>query len=165
MMEHAAIQGTFADLKSVKTRSVVQMVVEIPIEQAERIVSMFGFPQPGAEIAVAVARLDPEKASPSPPEAPAKPKKRFSEYSLAEQAGMRCQDAAFQSWLYVRYREQCDGAGLTMESASEIAASVVRWYCGVDSRRDLDNFTAAGGVWEGFNAEFEQWAGLVPEAR
>lgn len=91
-----------------------------------------------------------------------KPKKRFGDYSLAEQAGMRCNDMTFQNWLYVRNREQCDIAGLTMDSASEIAASVVRWLCDVGSRADIgDNM--AGVKWSALNAEFETFAGLATE--
>lgn len=154
-MEQAAIQGTFADLKSVKTRSVVQMVVEIPIEQAERVVSMFGFPQPGAEIAVAVARLDPEnvKAPPAPPD---KPKKRFEDYSLAEQAGMRCDDSRFRDFLEHRYGEEIPVGEVT---------SFVRLICGVKSRVELNEDVGAAEVWKSINAEYEQWAGLAPQAR
>ena len=152
-MEHAAIQGTFADLKSVKTRSVVQMVVEIPIEQAEQIVRAFGFPQPGAEIAVAVARLDPEKAKAAlpPPETPAKPKKRFHELPLSQQAALRCGDESF--WRFASQRDE---------------AFTVGWLyaqLGIESRRELDRDKALGKRWIALNAEYEQWAGLATEPR
>ena len=57
----AAIQGNYSDLKTVKTRSVAQMIIEVPIEQGEEIVRIFGFPRPGQEIPVAIARLAPAK--------------------------------------------------------------------------------------------------------
>lgn len=66
MNSNAIIAGTFADLKTVKTRSVVQMIVEVPIERAEEVVMMFGFPQPGSEVTVAVARLIAKENSPAP---------------------------------------------------------------------------------------------------
>src|SRR6185312_4925497 len=53
----AVIDGSYADFKLIKTRSVAQICVEIPIEEAERFIGMFGIPKPGIEIPVAVARL------------------------------------------------------------------------------------------------------------
>ena len=156
-MEHVAIQGTFADLKSVKTRSVVQMVIEIPIEQAERVVSMFGFPQPGAEIAVAVARLDPEKAKGSvgARETPAKPKKRFHELPLSQQAALRCQDGGFREFLTAEH---------AMIRNSDAADFVRRW-CEVKSRAELDSNAKAASLWTSLNYGYEQATGLAPQAR
>lgn len=54
---NAVVSGTYSDFKIVKTRSVFQMVIEGPIERAAEAVAMFGVPQPGQEIHVAVARL------------------------------------------------------------------------------------------------------------
>ena len=147
-MDKAVIQGTFADLKSVKTRSVVQMVVEIPIEQAEQVVKAFGFPQPGAEIAVAVARLDPEKAkaTPAPSE---KPKERFADKRLSVQAGMRCSDGSFQLWL--------EKTGRTTTAHPNNAAEYVRMFCCEGhSRSFLDNVPEYGAAWAALNAGFEQ---------
>lgn len=57
MTANAVLSGTYSDFKIVKTRSVFQMVIEGPIERAAEAVAMFGVPQPGQEIHVAVARL------------------------------------------------------------------------------------------------------------
>lgn len=46
MTELAAISGTFADFKLIKTRSVAQLVIEIPIEQSKKAIDAFGFPLP-----------------------------------------------------------------------------------------------------------------------
>ena len=153
-MDKAVIQGTFADLKSVKTRSVVQMVVEIPIEQAEQVIKAFGFPQPGAEIAVAVARLDSEatKHAPAPSENPKKP---FKNYSLSQQAGMRCNDPKFWKFIWGMFDWACES-----ESA---ATNFVRTHCVVESRKELDTRGSAGSEWLALNAEYEQWAGLTTE--
>lgn len=51
------IAGSYADLKIIRTRQVVQMIVEVPIEEGERLIQVFGLPAPGTEIRVAVARL------------------------------------------------------------------------------------------------------------
>ena len=45
-----AVLGTFADCKILKTRSVLQIIVEIPIEQAdEALKALGGIPQPSEE--------------------------------------------------------------------------------------------------------------------
>lgn len=57
----AAIAGTFADFKLIKTRSACQLVIEVAIENADAALSALGgVPQPGQEKPVAVARLEPE---------------------------------------------------------------------------------------------------------
>ena len=62
----AVIQGSYADLKIVRTRQAVQIIVECPLERLPEIVAAFGAPNPAAEIPVAVARLN-ETASDEAP--------------------------------------------------------------------------------------------------
>lgn len=57
-MSDCVLAGTYADFKVVKTRSVVQMVIEVPIEQANEVTEKFGIPQPSQEVWVAVAKLE-----------------------------------------------------------------------------------------------------------
>ena len=95
--------------------------------------------------------------------APEKPKKRFHELPLSQQAALRCGDESFWKFASQYDRELWDESK-SLDSA-EVAADFVRVYCGVESRRDLDNFTAAGGVWTGLDAEYQEWAGLAPQAR
>lgn len=54
----AVIQGTFADMKTVKTRKTLQIIIECPIELGEQVVKAFGFPDPSKEVNVAIARLN-----------------------------------------------------------------------------------------------------------
>ena len=57
MSDRCVIEGSYADFRLVKTRSVAQLVIEIPIERAAAFIEAFGIPLPGQEIAVAIARL------------------------------------------------------------------------------------------------------------
>src|SRR5579859_2923411 len=66
MSSNAVIDGCFADFRLVKTRSICQLVIEIPIERAEEAVQKFGLPLPGQEIHVAVARLTAASEVPAP---------------------------------------------------------------------------------------------------
>lgn len=57
MSDNAVITGMFADLKTIKTRSSIQIVIEVPVEYGKRVIDVLGFPQPGAEVPVVIARL------------------------------------------------------------------------------------------------------------
>lgn len=61
----AVIAGSFADYRLVKSRSVLQVIVEIPIEMQGAAFAALGYPLPGTEIPVAVARLNP-RGGPEP---------------------------------------------------------------------------------------------------
>lgn len=138
MTDRAVIPGTFADLKIVKTRSVVQMVIEVPIEQGSQIIEAFGFPQPGAEIPVAVARLAEQTK--------VKPPKR---YSRAQKAGILCNDPVFQKFLNSK----------TGYAEHEVGAKAgVYDICGIKSRRELDQAGRTGDIWDRLVAEFEATA-------
>ncbi len=54
-MTAAAFQGSYCDMKFIKSRSVAQVVIEIPIEQAAAFVAAFGAPDPAKECPVAGA--------------------------------------------------------------------------------------------------------------
>lgn len=55
--QHAAIAGSFADYRLIKSRGVLQIVVEVPVERQAEAFAALGYPVPGADIHVAVARL------------------------------------------------------------------------------------------------------------
>lgn len=135
MDDARAIAGTYADLKFIRTRSVAQIVVEIPIEQADAFVAMFGPPIPSREIPVALARLNPPvgKLEDEPPNAtavpPKKEKKRFSDLPASQQAALRCSDPSFREYLGVL------GHSVVTEKD---AAGAVRFICGVQSRGEFN---------------------------
>lgn len=144
----AAISGTFSDLKTVKSRSVVQIVIEVPIERAAAVVEAFGFPQPGAEIHVAVARLVAAPATIEHEPAAEKPRRKFAEMPRSQQAGIRCCEQAFWRFLNETY-------GRPAASSPESAAQVVRLLCNVESRANLDGQGA--DAWDALEARFYLW--------
>jgi hypothetical protein len=160
MTANAVVAGTFADLRTVKSRSVVQMVIEIPIERGASVVEIFGFPQPGAEIAVAVARLVAEPVAPtaettsvvdrsSPPPAPARERTPWDAMKLSQQAAILCGDIGFQRWIKVEDKEA--------------AAEFVRQHCGVPSRKDLDEHDEAASRWNrlaGMFRDFQRYGDM-----
>ena len=58
MSEPRAIAGDYADFKLIKTRQVCQIVVEVPLEDAEKVTRLLGFPRPGAGTRCAIALID-----------------------------------------------------------------------------------------------------------
>ena len=119
MTDKAAIHGNYADLKYIKTRSVVQIVVEVPIERAHEITDAFGWTQPGKEIPVALARLNPAMVAIGDDEQPVeKPRRAFSDLPASQQAAMRCKDADFQAW--------CDDQDFASDSFATRQLSIPR---------------------------------------
>lgn len=143
MDDRIAFDGTFADFKLIKTRSVVQIVIEMPIEKAQAVVAAFGLPTPGEEIPVGVARLLPNPVI----EHDMKPARRFGEMPRAQQAGIRCSEPAF--WRFL-----ADTTGEPICDADE-AATAVREICKVRSRAELDGRASAD--WDDLSDQFSMW--------
>ena len=115
-----AIRATYSDLKLVKTRKVLQLIFEVPIEEADNALRVLGgMPRADAETWVGIALIT-EEAATRPTD---KPRKAWADLTPTQQAGIRCSDVDFQAWL------GCFDA--------EEAAVKVRSHCGVKSRSDI----------------------------
>lgn len=146
----AAISGTFSDLKTVKSRSVVQLVIEVPIEQGAAVIEAFGFPQPGAEVHVAVARLVAAPATIEHQPKEEKPRRKFDTMPRSQQAGIRCSEMAFWRFLNENYGQEVNSA--------ESAAALVRQICHVASRAELDRgLIGESTAWDHLEARFVIW--------
>lgn len=148
MSAPAAIKGTFSDFRVVRGRKIAQLVVEVPIEQAdEALRALGGVPVAANERWVAVARLDPQIASQRPLQEPAraieKPRRSFGELPLAQQAAIRCQDGKFQQFLGV--------------ASAEEAAVCVRDECRVGSRADIESAPYASQRWHEIERDFSEY--------
>lgn len=151
MTEPAIILGTFADFKTVKTRSVVQLIVEVPIERGKQVVEAFGFPQPGAEVPVAVTRVK-DGIVAEQPKAP-KPKRAFADMPPSQQAGIMCNDSAFQKWADIFCQ------------TPDAARTVILNTCEISSRKQLDDNAGARSAWCLMLAEFYADTGRTTEQR
>ena len=144
MTEHAVITGTFADFKIIKTRSTAQLIVELPIENADiALRALGGVPQSGKEVSVAVARLNVQEPRPEP---------KAARGSLAQQAAIQCNDAVFRKFIEERF---------STEARTNIeAAAAVREICCVESRAEFDSDPAASQRWHEMNGSFAAWKRL-----
>lgn len=176
-MTPAAFAGSYADIKLVKTRSVFQVVVELPIEQYQPFVAAFGGPLPGSERPVALALLNTspgnrfdndEQASTGQLSAEAgkadKPKVPWIKMPRAQRAGILCNDPRFQTWATDRMELEMKPDAWP-DNAVACAASYIRWRCGVKSRAELDNTDEIATRFDLMESIFRQDNGLMAEAR
>lgn len=139
MTDRAVITGTFSEAKFIKTRSVMVICVEVPIEGADMAFkALGGVPQPGKEVAVAVARLNTNGPEP-----------KARRGSLAQQAGIMCGEPAFLVFLEETLNSNING--------DFEAAKAVREICEVDSRAEFDSDPAAGQRWRDLKGQYDAW--------
>lgn len=134
-MGAAAFKGTIGALRTIGGRKVIAVTVEVPIEEQSTVASIA---EHGAW--VAVARLNQEE-QPKPEQ---KERRKWSELSVAEQAGIRCNEKAFLEFLSA-------DTVFSPGDANE-AAQALREYFGVTSRKDIPR-----DKWESFDNEYQLW--------
>lgn len=155
MSAPAAISGDFATYKHVQGRKMLQLVIEVPAEMASVVFASLGTPGSGEAIPVALARLVAD-AQPSTKAEPTKERRSFTDLPYAQQAAMRCNELDFQ--LYVASVAPRAWTSLMAPSEgrapADAAAQLVRDWCRVESRADIQKGTQAGEKWERIEGEF-----------
>jgi hypothetical protein len=144
----AAIRATFSDLRIIKGRKQAQLILEVPIEEADNALAVLGgVPQPHSERWVAVARLNGvEKPEPEPKE-----KRKWEDLKLSMQASIRCNEPAF--WKFI----ESDMRGAGRIRNAEDAGAFVRRFCQIDSRSNLNTNPNAALDWQGIEAQYQAW--------
>jgi hypothetical protein len=152
MSDAAIISGVFVDFRTLPSRSVARITVEIAIETAnEALAKLGGFPLPSETRWVAVALLGPETApwpvapadetaSKADAEADLPGRSPWRDIKSSQQAGMLCADPDFIAWLQVE--------------GPASAADEVRKRCGVTSRSELDRDPDAAAAWIRLSSQF-----------
>lgn len=144
-----AISATFCEIKQIKSRKVVQLVFEIPIEAGNEALRVLGgLPNPESEQWVGIAPLTEQ-----PTEAPSeKAHRAWADLPPAEQAGILCNDPDFWEWLQVS--ENSNGHVVT---ADWHAANCLRRRLLIDSRAHLNTDEAAADRFRNMAHEFFDW--------
>ncbi len=151
----AAIRATYSDLKLVKNRKVLQLIFEVPIEEADNALRVLGgMPRADAETWVGIAPITEEAATRAPTPAD-KPKRRMAELSRVQQAGILCNDERFQ-----RFIAELNGVDASIMDA-DYCAEIVREDCAVATRADIDKSDEAMAVWDGLRTEYDAWTGKI----
>lgn len=147
MPDPAVIAATFSDWRPVKSRKVLQLIFEVPVEKTEEVLKALGAPLPHEDKWCAVTLLKEEPKS-------EKPKRRFDEMSRAQQAGILCGTSSFDKWLAERLPEYGEGS-----------IDRVRSFCHVESRKELDLNNWSGKQWDFLVTEYRQATGQLAEDR
>lgn len=167
----AAIKGTFCDFKLVRTRGQCQLVIEVPIDEADTALAVLGgLPREHDQRLVAIARiaLTSEKEvmpnGPGETDAESLPanktmaphvggpdRRMFSDLPMSQQAGIMANDLRFQLWMSSQ-----SGA---FANTSPDCASAIRSYCGVASRADISPDNPSGRKWIALLREYERSQG------
>jgi hypothetical protein len=137
-MTDAAMQADYCDLKIIKTRKVIQVVLEIPQEAGNAFIAAFGLPRSDGNVPVAIARLDTRAVAEKPKGG-----------KLAQRAGIVCQEPKFLTFLTERYR----GVVYNLQNP----ADCLRNLCGVDTRAELDHREDAAKRFDGLMREYSAW--------
>ena len=162
----AVIMGSLVKMASVGTHKSVVLSIHVPEEAAEQVIAAFGYPTGSRPVAVVVARLvegvEPVRG-PEPEAAPLpapKPLREVRRRTLAEKAAMMCAQKGFQDFVWdsdvTALAVASASAAAPQESTSDwFAAEIVRRFCGVKSRAELNTDPAAAERFNTLLAEYE----------
>jgi len=149
-----AYAATVHSFRSVASRKIVQFVLEVPQEQFGQAIEISPI---GAWVAVARLNTNPDSGShsisPRPDRgdaetvAPAGEKPATN--SLAQQAGILCNDKRFQKFMTNEWRSPIEDA--------ENCAAAVRMRCRVNSRSEIVTGTDAGARWFALLERYRGW--------
>jgi hypothetical protein len=141
MTDQAALSAVYVDYRRVKTRKVMQIVFEVPIERWPTVYPILGEPDIDNSMWFALARLQ------------GVPGEKLKGGSLAQQAGILCNDGTFIRWAH----EHATGEEEFHGMSSEAAAEYIRFHCGVKSRAHLDHDAEAARRFRDLKADYELW--------
>lgn len=166
-MTAAAFSATYSDWKLIRSRKVVQIVLEIPIEKSDEAYQvMGGMPDPGAEKWFAVAALreepkvsggegavpsrraaellpTPSVSRPSEPPPPTRKPVDPAKRTLAQQCAIACHDPAFWQWI-----SDFERMPIERYNSAEKAADWVRTKLRIKSRSEIVEGSGAAVVWK-----------------
>jgi hypothetical protein len=163
----AAISGVFADYRLVKTRGVLQLVIEVPVERQAEVFEALGYPMPGEEKPVAVARINGRVAertnaevAPAPASDPAPQivncNLRDPMKAARTRAVLLCKDERFRRWLTPPRCMVPDESG---------ARGIILDECGIKSRAEIATDRAAYERFLALEARYKADTGQMAEQR
>jgi hypothetical protein len=155
-MSTTAIRATYADIRTVRTRKVYQIVFEGPIEEMGRAMELFGPPMPDAEVWAGIARLKSPTQIDAPPETVED--KSTPPRTLAQVAAFLGTRQTFRRFLMERRGEK----GFCTEHD---AKHFIYEICGITSRTDLNTNEIAARKFSDLRADYRNWLhGIDPMA-
>lgn len=126
--------------------------MEIPLEDADKAYEILGgMPNPAQERWIALAAISAE-AQPERKDSvsTARAKRPWMELQPQRQAGIRCSEEAFRTFLKEEYADD-------FHEAADDPAECIRLICGVQSRVQLGINQKARMLWRALDDKFEAW--------
>ncbi len=152
-----AFRATYSDWKLIKTRGVVQVVMEIPLADADAAYDVLGgMPVHGKErwFGIAALKSTAEEARAKPRQEvpqdsrPDGAKRDWRDIPPPQQAGIRCDDPIFAAFLKENYPDEWH--------EGQDAAECVRLICAVESRSMLIDGPFRV-IWHQLDTEYQAW--------
>lgn len=138
----AVIQGDFVDTRRVKSRSVLQVVFEVPIEMEPTVMATLGWPSPGNSLPCAIARL-----AVQPKLREEKPPLTWDTMSPSQRAAVKLNDKSFCAWLVDTYWTGKEDIG--------DYDGLLKRVLGIQSKRELDTDHDKSDAFEAMLATFD----------
>lgn len=148
MSDAAAIKATFADYKRIKSRKVMQVIFEVPLETWPRDYKVLGEPEIETSQWFAIARMEGAK------EPASTPKEQGS--NLAANAALTVQEGSFSCFIQEIYPNVCYIA--TANNCLKFSAdAALKEALGIKSKSELNTDPAAAQRWRELRSEYEAW--------
>lgn len=147
MTSQAAFKASYADWKLIKTRGVVSISFEVPLEAADAAYKVLdGMPDHGKELWVAIAKLKTDIPV----------KEKTEPNRLVQRAGILCGDEQFQTFLRMTWPTAYNGFSDVAKN-DERAANVIRQLCNISSRKEIATNPHASAKFEDMIGKYEAW--------
>jgi hypothetical protein len=175
MTDAAVISGSLVDAKNVNTHKVMRLIIDVPAENALKVIAAFGWPTMVNPVSVAVARLDERKVMLSHRrtnpltqrpgrinQSAYRPGRISPQESPAQIAGYLCTLGSFHTFLRERFTDQWIPNAVPGRSKEEVAKETLYDICTVTSRTQL---TKDNTEWLALQLAFRLWeteAEVVP---
>lgn len=177
MSEHCIIRADFSNWRPIQGRKVMQLIFEVPIEEAEAALKMLGIPQPGASTWCAIALLEngkpagersagSQKQMPKPSENsavagnPTGHELKHTNVNTAEtgtsETHRKFADLPLSQQAAIRCGDAMFQEYLKRDNA-DAAADEVRLYCEVESRSEINLRADSGARWLQLEAKYQAW--------
>ena len=158
-----AFRATYADWKLIKTRGVVQVVMEVPLADSDAAYDVLGgMPNPANEtwFGIAPIKIGAEVtkettgpvATPRRLDKPAGAKREWRDMPPQQQAGIRINEATFAAYLRERHPEEW--------RETQEADACLKMICQIESKRDLSVNHAARTLWHQIDDAYQAWKAL-----
>jgi hypothetical protein len=155
-----AFRATYSDWKLIKTRGVVQVVMEIPVGESDAAYEVLGgMPVHGKERWFGIAAINLSQAK---EDAPAKPGQNAPKPDRVKQGKRDWRDMPYSQQAAIRVGEATFAAYLREEHPNDWhethdADACLKLMCGIESKRELATSGKPATLWFQIDSAYSAW--------